>query len=112
MLLSPAIFVAICVTLDKTETLLMDYGTNCWLGTANAKLYLFLLPLAVLLLYNICKFIRTAVSLSRHEKIRRTLERKEGKQNLLICAKLATLVGVFVYKDFISDWRSCLTKKL
>ncbi len=91
--LSPAIFVAICVTLDKTETLLVNYGTNCWLGTANAKLYLFLLPLAVLLLYNIYKFIRTAVSLSRHEKIRRTLERKEGKQNLLICTKLATLVG-------------------
>ena len=91
--LSPAIFVAICVTLDKTETLLVDYGTNCWLGTANAKLYLFLLPLAVLLLYNIYKFIRTAVSLSRHKKISRTLERKEGKQNLVICTKLATLVG-------------------
>ena len=91
--LSPAIFVGICVTLDKTETLLVDYGTNCWLGTANAKLYLFLLPLAVLLLYNIYKFIRTAVSLSRHEKVRRTLQRKEGKQNLLICTKLATLVG-------------------
>ena len=91
--LSPAIFVAICVTLDKTETLLVDYGTNCWWGTANAKLYLFLLPLAVLLLYNIYKFIRTAVSLSRHNKIRTTLQRKEGKQNLLICAKLATLVG-------------------
>ncbi len=92
--LSPAIFVAICVTLDKTGTLLVDYGTNYWLGTANAKLYLFLLPLAVLLLYNIYKFIQTAASLSRHEKIRRTLQRKEGKQNLLICTKLATLVGV------------------
>ena len=92
--LAPAIFVAICVTLDKTETFLVDYGTNCWLGTVNAKLYLFLLPLAILLLFNIVTFIRTALSLYRHEKDRpQTLQRKERKQNLLICAKLATLVG-------------------
>ncbi len=91
--LSAATFVAICVILDKTETLLVNYGTNCWLGTANAKLYLFLLPLAVLLLYNIYKFIRTAVSLSRHDKERRKLQQKERKQSLLICTKLATLVG-------------------
>ncbi|CAB4033277.1 Adhesion G- coupled receptor D1 [Paramuricea clavata] len=91
--LTPAVFVAICVTLDKTEVFLVDYGMNCWLGTANAKLFLFLLPLAVLLLYNIYKFIQTAVSLSRHAKDREILQRKEGKQNLLICTKLATLVG-------------------
>ena len=91
--LTPAVFVAICVALDKTEMFLVDYGMNCWLGTANAKLYLFLLPLAVLLLYNIYKFIQTAVSLSRHAKDREILQRKEGKQNLLICTKLATLVG-------------------
>ena len=91
--LTPAVFVAVCVTLDKTEVFLVDYGMNCWLGTANAKLYLFLLPLAVLLLYNIYKFIKIAVSLSRHAKDREILKRKEGKQNLLICTKLATLVG-------------------
>ncbi len=100
--LSPAIYVAICVTLDKTETFLVDYGRNCWLGTANAKLYLFLLPLAVLLLYNIYKFTRTAVSLSRHKKARRTLQQKEGKQNLLICTKLATLVGFPWLTAFLS----------
>ncbi len=91
--LTPAIFVAICVILDKTETFLVKYGTNCWLGTKNAKLYLFLLPLAILLLFNIYTFIQTAVSLSRHEKNRMTLQLKEGKQYLLISAKLATLVG-------------------
>jgi hypothetical protein len=91
--LTPAILVAICVTLDKTEAFPVDYGTSCWLGTKNAKLYLFLIPLAILLLYNICTFIQTAVSLSRHEKNRRTLQLKEGKQNLLICTKLASLVG-------------------
>ena len=91
--ITPAIFVAICIALDETEAFEVDYGTNCWLGTANAKLYLFLLPLALLLLYNICTFIRTAVSLARHEKERRALHQKQGRQNLLICTKLATLVG-------------------
>jgi uncharacterized membrane protein len=81
--------------LGKTETILVNYGTNCWLGTVNAKLYLFLLPLAILLFFNIATFIRTAaLSLYRHEKDRpQTLQRKEGKQNLLICTKFATLVG-------------------
>ena len=91
--ITPAIFVAICIALDETGAFEVDYGTNCWLGTANAKLYLFLLPLALLLLYNMCTFIRTAVSLSRHEKERRALHQKQGRQNLLICTKLATLVG-------------------
>ena len=90
---TPAVFVAICVTLDKTRVFVVEYGTHCWLGTANAKLYLFLLPLAIQLLFNIGEFIRTAVSLSRHDKERQALHIKKGKQNLLICMKLATLVG-------------------
>ena len=91
--LTPAAFVAICVALDETETFLVDYGTNCWMGNVDAKLYLFLLPLAVILLYNIVTFIRTAVSLHRHDKNREVLQRNQRKQNLLICTKLATLVG-------------------
>ena len=106
MWLAPAIFVAIRVTLDKTETFLVDYGTDCWLGTVNAKLYLFLLPLAMLLLFNIVTFIRTALSLFRHEKERpRTLQRQERKQNLLICTKLATLVGFPWLHDCVY-WRA------
>jgi hypothetical protein len=93
--LASALFVAICITLDKSETFLVDYGTNCWLGNINAKLYLFLLPLAILLFFNIVTFIRTALGLYRHDKGRpQSLQRKEGKPNLLICTKLATLVGL------------------
>ena len=91
--LNPAIFVAICVALDQTGTLVVDYGTSCWLGMKHAKLYLFLLPLGVILVCTIYTFIRTAISLSQHEKNRATLHLKEGKQNLIICIKLATLVG-------------------
>ena len=91
--LAPAIYVAICVTLDKTGAFLVDYGINCWLGNVDAKLYLFLLPLALLLVYNIFTFIRTAISLYRHDQNTQVLQRKKGKQNLIIYTKLATLVG-------------------
>ena len=89
----PAMFVAIGIAFNESEAFVVDYGKNCWLGTANAKLYLFLLPLALLLLYNVYAFIKIVVSLSRQGKERKTLHQKEGRQNLLICTKLATLVG-------------------
>ncbi|XP_028405889.1 uncharacterized protein LOC114528450 [Dendronephthya gigantea] len=91
--LTPAVFVAICVTLDETGVFSLDYGTNCWLGTFNGILYLFLSPLAISLLYNIYTFIKTACLLLRDDERRDILQRKEGKQNLLICIKLASLVG-------------------
>lgn len=90
----PAILVALSLTLDRTKILPVDYGTNCWLGTANSKLYLFLLPLAILLLHNIYNFIQSACRLFRHNKVGNTMRPKSGRKNLLICAKLATLVGV------------------
>ena len=88
----PAIFVAICVILDKTGVFAINYGTDCWLGTKNAKLYLFLLPIASFLLYNISAFIKTAVNLTRHQNQTQLLQKKK-RQNLLICAKLSTMVG-------------------
>lgn len=92
--LVPGIFIAICVALDKTKAFPVDYGmSNCWLGTRNAKLYLFLLPLAVLLLYNVCRYIQVARTLTRHDENRRSLQQREGKRNLIICTKLATMVG-------------------
>ena len=88
----PAIFVATCVIVDKTRVFAINYGTDCWLGTKNAKLYLFLLPIASLLLYNMSAFIRTAASLCRHQTQMAVLQKKR-RQNLLICAKLSSVVG-------------------
>lgn len=94
MWLTPAIFVAGSVILDKTQVVPVDYGIKCWLGTKNAKLYFFLLPLAIKLCYSIYKLIQTAISLSRQDKSGKALQCKAGKQNLIICVKLATLVNV------------------
>ena len=89
--ISPAIFIAVCVTLDQTEATFDVYGTTCWLSTAKAVLYLFILPAAVIILFNIATFIKTALALYRNKDD--GILRKNGNQNLIACAKLATMVG-------------------
>ena len=90
--LTPAIFIAVCISLDQTKAIFDIYDDSCWLSTDKAVLYLFLLPAAVLLLFNICTFIKTALVLSCYNKDSHLLN-KDRKQNLIVCTKLATLVG-------------------
>ena len=93
--LIPAVFVALCISLDQTETTFDIYDNTCWLSTGKAVLYLFLLPAAVLLLFNICTFIKTALALLSHNKDGRLLNlKKDRKQKLIVCTKLASLVGL------------------
>ena len=88
--ISPAIFIAVCVTLDQTEATFDIYGTTCWLSTEKAVLYLFILPTAVIMLFNIVTFIKTALALCNNDT---KILRRDRKQNLIACTKLATLVG-------------------
>ena len=90
--LTPAIFIAVCISLDQTKAIFDIYDNSCWLSTDKAVLYLFLLPAAVLLLFNICTFIKTALALSCNKEDSHLLN-KDRKQNLIVCIKLATLVG-------------------
>ena len=89
--ISPAIFIAVCVTLDQTEATFDIYGTTCWLSTGKAVLYLFILPTATIMLFNIVTFIKTALALCNRSDSQ--LLHKNRKQNLIACTKLATLVG-------------------
>ena len=88
--ISPAIFIAVCVTLDQTEATFDIYGTTCWLSTGKAVLYLFILPAAAIMLFNIVTFIKTALALCYNDA---EILHKNRKQNLIACTKLATLVG-------------------
>ncbi len=90
--LTPGTFVVICRVLDDTETFTLDYGTKCWLGNTNAMLYFLLLPLAILLVYNIYTFIRVSVVLSLNDKQNNTIQGQEGRKNLLFSAKLVAFV--------------------
>ena len=89
--ISPAIFIAVCVTLDQTEATFDIYGTTCWLSTGKAVLYLFILPAAVIMLFNFATFIKTALALCNRSDSQ--ILQKNRKQNLIACTKLATLVG-------------------
>ena len=89
--ISPVIFIAVCVTLDQTEATFDIYGTTCWLSTGKAVLYLFILPAAVIMLFNIVTFIKTALALCNRSDSQ--ILHKNRKQNLIACTKLATLVG-------------------
>ena len=89
--ISPAIFIAVCVTLDQTEATFDIYGTTCWLSTGKAVLYLFILPAAVITLFNIVTFIKTALALCNRSDSQ--ILQRDRKQNLIVCTKLATLVG-------------------
>ena len=89
--ISPAIFIAVCVTLDQTEATFDIYGTTCWLSTGKAVLYLFILPAAVIMLFNIVTFIKTALALCYNNDSQ--ILQRNRKQNLIACTKLATLVG-------------------
>ena len=89
--ISPAIFIAVCVTLDQIEATFDVYGTTCWLSTGKAVLYLFILPAAVIMLFNVVTFIKTALALCKRRDSQ--ILHKNRKQNLIACTKLATLVG-------------------
>ena len=129
----PAIFIMVCVTLDLTETTFDIYGTTCWLSTGKAVLYLFILPAAVIMLFNITTFIKTALALCYNNNSQ--ILHNNRKQNLIACTKLATLVGFpwlfaffdvifpdiealntclwfsLAYKDFILARHSCSVRK-
>ena len=89
--ISPAIFIALCVTWDQTQATFYIYGTTCWLSTRIAMLYLFILPVEVILLFNIVIIIKTALVLCYNNDTE--ILRRDRKQNLIACAKLTTLVG-------------------
>ena len=81
--ISPAIFIAVCVTLDQTEATFDIYGTTCWLSTGKAVLYLFILPAAMIMLFNIVTFIRTALALCYNNDTQILRQRSKAESDRL-----------------------------
>jgi hypothetical protein len=88
----PAAIVAVCIALDKTEVFPINYGTICFLATEHSKIYLFILPIGLSLLFNLSIYIRTAIFLVKQQESTGELHQNR-KQNLKICIKLSTLTG-------------------
>ena len=77
----PAVFVAVCIALDKTEVFPINYGTICFLATEHSKIYLFILPIGLSLLFNLSIYIRTAIFLVKQQESTGELHQNR-KQNL------------------------------
>ena len=94
--LLPAFFVGICVALDRQVIQKMGYGESgiCWMSEPNAYIYFVIIPIAVLLLFNIVAFSITAVYLRKHSRNRAARQATGNRQsNLSINVKLSTLMG-------------------
>ena len=96
----PALFILTSVLLDHFSLFITDYGMSgsCWLGTSQSQLFLFIVPIAVLLLCNVLLFGFSAFRFIKNQNsIARTLGsnaiKKRQIQNILICVKLSTLMG-------------------
>ena len=95
----PGLFLLIFGLLDRYGVFIIDYGKSvvCWLGTRESKIYLFILPFGILLLFNLILFIIVAVRLRENQRSSAKALGKEAKkrqsQNIKVCLKLSTLMG-------------------
>ena len=94
--LLPALIVGICVVLDRQDGQKVGYGESriCWMSEPNAYIYFVIIPVGVLLLFNIVAFSITAVYLQKHSRSRAARQATGNRpSNLSIYAKLSTLMG-------------------
>ena len=95
----PGLFLLIVGLLDHYEVFIIDYGKSvvCWLGTKESKIFLFILPFGLSLIFNLLLFIVVALRLRENKKSSLRALGKEAKkresQNVMVCLKLSTLMG-------------------
>ena len=98
--LIPAVFVLVVTLLDHFRIVLVDYGNSdhCWLGSVQSKLYFFLLPFGILVVFNLFLFgIFTAFLWKQRGEASQFLSavvrRRRLKENIRMCLRLSTLLG-------------------
>ena len=95
----PALFVLISSLLDHYEVFISNYGKSdiCWLGTREARLFLFILPFGILLSFNLLLFVFVALRLHKNQKTSADVlgknAKKRQRENVIVCIKLSTLMG-------------------
>ena len=95
----PGLFLLVFGLLDHHGVFFIDYGKSvvCWLGTKESKIFLFILPFGILLLFNLILFITVALRLHKNQKSSARALGKDAKkrelQNVKVCVKLSTLMG-------------------
>jgi hypothetical protein len=91
----PAMFVAACAVVDQKEIYAV-YANDllCWFGNIHAQAYLFVLPVGLLLLFNIILLVLTVFCMQRvHVSARLILSDQSNKTMFWIYLKLSALMG-------------------
>lgn len=112
----PALFVALFVALDQTGRFAVDYGVHvgkavCFLGTKDAALYSFVLPIGLSLLFNIAMFVHVAKRFFKNHRtnsqfLPSELQRKRARENVIVCIRLSTLMGfswLFIFLHLLME---------
>ena len=103
--LSPLMLVGICFVLDTTNIVAVGYGDEkaCWIRTNS--LYVFIIPIAILLSLNIVLFFLTTKALRETKrKTSMATVQKRNSNNLKIYMRLSTLMGFTWLFGFLSYW--------
>ena len=94
--LLPGLFVGICVLLDDQDVVKIGYGEFqiCWLTEDNAYIYFVIIPIAVLLSFNVIAFVTAAIYLRKHSQNSAARQASGNRRSkFLIYVKLSTLMG-------------------
>ncbi|XP_028407228.1 uncharacterized protein LOC114529641 [Dendronephthya gigantea] len=95
----PGLFLVLFGLLDHFEIFVINYGESlvCWLGTKESKIFLFIFPFGVLLLFNLVLFMVVVFRLRQNRKSSDKAlgdgAKKREMQNIKVCLKLSTLMG-------------------
>ncbi|XP_046849393.1 LOW QUALITY PROTEIN: uncharacterized protein LOC124442926 [Xenia sp. Carnegie-2017] len=92
----PAFFVIICVVLDRTDSYAVyDKELMCWFDNEHALNYLFVLPVGIILLFNVVVFSLTVYHIQRTRSDTTILrhDKRRDRNMLWIYVKISSLMG-------------------
>ena len=100
----PAIFVAACAVVDQKDVYAVYANElSCWFGNVQAQKYLFVLPVGLLLLFNVIFFILTVYHIQCSQYSARQIRSNQIHRSMLwVYIKLSSLMGFCWLFGFIS----------
>ena len=102
----PALFVATCAVIDQLDVYAVYVNEQwCFIENAQALLYLFVLPVGLLLLFNFIFFALTVFHIHRARSSSAFVRPDEQPHSMVrICLKLSALMGFSWLFGFIDLW--------
>ena len=112
----PSLFVVVNVTLDHTGAAHIGYGDNgiCWIGGFYAKVFSYVIPIAVIFLSATCCLFFTVFKIKRSEIVSKKMLGKErsSRVNVVVVAlKLTLILGVIELLGFVQIVKSNLSEE-